>query len=559
MSSTLESRPEQPVEDDTLLIPARMLNEWTYCPRLGVLEWVHGEWNDNVYTVDGTWKHRRVDQPGADLAPPGQNLEMRTRSLWLSSEAEGLTARLDLVEMEGDEVVVVDTKRGALPLVDERAWEPERVQLCAQGLVLKDHGYECERGYLFYVESHRRVEVLFDEALIARTRELTASFREAARSGELPAPLDDSPKCVGCSLVEICLPDEVNLLKYGGERVAQRQLLVPVNDSQPLYVTTQGSKISRQKGEFIIKFESDVLAKARVMETSQINIYGYSSMTSPALCEAMSQGIPVNFFSSGGWFSGCALGHPHKNIVVRVEQFEIASDPERSLAIAKSIVFSKLRNQRTLLRRNLEEPPLFLLAELRRLAMAAKVVETMPSLLGLEGAAAKLYFQNFGTCFRTDFGFDFKTRNRRPSRDPVNTMLNFGYGMLTRECFNALWSAGMDPYLGFYHQPRYGRPALALDLMEEFRPLIVDSVVLMAVNNKELTERDFSVRASGCTFSANGKQAFIKGFERRLSQEITHPIFDYKMSWRRVIEVQARLLSRHLLGELPSYTPIEAR
>jgi len=141
----------------------------------------------------------------------------------------------------------------------------------------------------------------------------------------------------------------------------------------------------------------------------------------------------------------------------------------------------------------------------------------------------------------------------------VNAMLSFAYAMLTREWTTTLQAVGFDPFLGFYHQPRYGRPALALDLMEEFRPLIADSVVLTAVNNGEVKPEDF-IRAMGSvSLTAAGRTRFIQAYERRMSQEITHPIFGYKISYRRVLEVQARLLGRHIMGELPEYPSFMTR
>ncbi len=149
--------------------------------------------------------------------------------------------------------------------------------------------------------------------------------------------------------------------------------------------------------------------------------------------------------------------------------------------------------------------------------------------------------------------FDFMGRNRRPPKDPVNAMLSFAYAMLTREWTIALSAVGLDPYRGFYHQPRFARPALALDMMEPFRPLVADSTVLTAINNGEVRPTDFVRAAGSCNMSDSGRKRFIAVFERRLEQEVTHPIFRYRISYRRLFEVQARLLARHLAGEVPEY------
>jgi len=175
----------------------------------------------------------------------------------------------------------------------------------------------------------------------------------------------------------------------------------------------------------------------------------------------------------------------------------------------------------------------------------------------VEGAAASRYFQNFSALLKSDtdptMSFDFMGRNRRPPKDPVNALLSFAYAMLTREWTITLSAVGLDPYRGFYHQPRFARPALALDMMEPFRPLIADSVVLMAINNGEVRPTDFIRAAGSCNLTDSGRKRFIAAFERRMQHEVTHPIFKYRISYRRLLEVQARLLTRHLSGEIEEY------
>ena len=207
------------------LVPARMLNEYAYCPRLAYLEWVQGEFADSVDTIEGRFQHRRVDRPSGKLPsrPTGAAAEpaeedddahetIHARSVMLSDNAVGAIARIDLIEGKGNVVTPVDYKHGKAPDVPEGAWEPERVQVCIQGLLLRANGYICTKGILYFVESRQRVTVPFDDALITRTLELLSGIRGMASSGQIPQPLVDSPKCPRCSLVGICLPDEVNLL-----------------------------------------------------------------------------------------------------------------------------------------------------------------------------------------------------------------------------------------------------------------------------------------------------------------------------------------------------------
>jgi CRISPR-associated protein Cas1 len=553
------------------LIPARMLNEFAYCPRLSYLEWVQGEFEDSADTVEGRFHHRRVDDaeptraagPDADGEEAGPRV---ARSVMLSAEHAGLIARIDLLEVEGDEAVPVDYKRGAAPADGAAPWEPERVQLCAQALILRENRFRCERGIVYYAASRTRVEVPIDDDLLGRTQSLMASLRETVAAGVIPPPLDDSPKCPRCSLVGICLPDEVNLLSAGedveGGKV--RRLLAPAANRLPLYVQEHGTMVAKSGDLLQVRQGREVLNEARLLTTSEVCLFGNVQITTQALRELASRSIPVCYFSSGGWFYAIAHGMSHKNVELRQAQYRAADRADDSLAFARRFVEGKIRNCRVLLRRNHPQPPQAALDELARLVRRARTAAEMPTLLGIEGAAARAYFANFAGLLKqtTDGGemsFDFTTRNRRPPRDPVNALLSLAYAILVKDLTVTLLATGFDPYLGFYHQPRYGRPALALDLAEEFRPLIAESAVIATINNGEVRPDDFVRQLGAVSLTPRGRRQFLAAYERRLAQEIVHPIFGYSVSYRRVLSVQARLLARCLLGELPSYRPFCTR
>lgn len=554
------------------LIPARMVNEYSYCPRLCYLEWVQGEFAHSADTIDGRFQHRRVDRPGGDLAVPpagedgtaGDDAdEIHARSVLLSDEALGAIARIDLVEAQGSRATPVDYKRGTVPDVSGSAYEPERVQLCVQGLLLRAHGYESDRGVLYFAGSRKRVSVDFDDKLAHRTRELLRATREMAESGGIPPPLEDSPKCPRCSLVGICLPDEVSFLK-GSRYVARpddvRRLAPARDDALPLYVQTQGAMVGKSGDELTVKSKGEVIAKARLLDVSSVSVFGNVQVTAQATRELLGRGIPVCHFSYGGWLNGITTGMTHKNVELRIRQFQTAGDIEQSLRIARDITVAKIRNSRVMLRRNHPAAPAAAIGELERLGANAGQADEMTSLLGIEGAAARVYFAHFGAMMKTDnAAFDFRTRNRRPPQDPVNAVLSFLYSMLARQAAVTALAVGFDPYLGFYHQPKYGRPALALDLAEEFRPIIADSAALTLFNNGELKERDFIRRSGAVALTPEGRRAVIRAFERRMDTLIRHPLFRYSASYRRIMEIQARLLGRHLLGELPGYPAFTTR
>lgn len=548
-------------------LPVRMLNEFTYCPRLGYLEWVQGEFADSDDTVEGRYHHRNVDRTRQRARPDtGEGEEpskIHERSVWLGSEALGLTAKIDLLEGEGRRVTPVDYKRGKRPHVPRGAYEPELIQLCAQGLLLRDHGYECDEGVLFFVGSRERVRVVFDDALVARTVQLAAEMRIAATSGAIPPPLVDSPKCPRCSLVGICLPDEVRFLSRDGVSTPPRPLLPARDDALPLHVQHPGARIHKD-GEVLKILDGDErIGEARLGETSQVVLFGGVHVTTPVVQELCQRGIPICYLSGGGWFYGITHGMSHKNVELRRRQYAVAADPARCLTLARRFVRVKIANCRTLLRRNHPSPAEELLSDLKGDIRRAGQADRLDALLGVEGTAAHRYFSAFAEMLHPDENetatFDFESRNRRPPRDPVNALLSLAYAMLAREWTVVLFSVGFDPYLGFFHQPRYGRPALALDLMEEYRPLIADSLVLTVVNNGEVRSEHF-VRALGAvSLTAAGRRKFIEAYERRMGQEITHPVFGYRISYRRVLEVQARLLARYLTDEIAEYPPFTTR
>lgn len=546
------------------LIPARMLNEYVYCPRLCYLEWVQGEFVDNPDTLEGRFQHRRVDKEKGEIdKEEGSDSTIHASSVMLSGQNCGLIARIDMLEVQNNAATPVEYKRGKVPDVPGNVWEPDLIQLCAQGMILKENDFICETGLVYYVESKQKVQVELNGQLIEKALTYRDSLLSMATSGEMPPPLVDSPKCPRCSLVGICLPDEVNLLQKRAQKQETRRLVPARTDALPLYVQFQGAMIGKKGDELEVRQKGAILSKARLIDVSQVSVFGSVQISTQVTRELLSRNIPLCYFTYGGWFIGYTTGLGHKNVELRLKQFETTSDKEKSLALAKSFVIGKIKNARTLLRRNHSDPPTAALKEMSRLASAALHAKDTESLLGFEGAAAKTYFANFATILRPKEKdtsvFEFQNRNRRPPTDPVNALLSFLYAILIKDTTIVLQTIGYDPFLGFYHRPRYGRPALALDLAEEFRPLIADSVVLSLINTGEIRNSDFIKRAGAVALTDRGRKQVLASYERRMDTLITHPTFGYSISYRRVLEVQARLLGRYLFGELDSYQPFVTR
>ncbi len=554
--------PPPPANANTPLVPARMINEWVYCPRLAYLEWVEGEWAESGDTAEGRRAHVGVDAGGGRLPVPDELGEevARARAVTMSSERLGVIAKMDVVEAAGGIAMPVDFKKGKRPHVAMGAYEPERVQICTQAMILEDNGYKVEQGVLWYAGSRERVPVVLDDELRAQTLEAIAGLRSAAASGRRPRPLENSPKCPRCSLAGICLPDETNLFRKG---YPPRPLNPSDDPALPLYVQTPGARL-RKSGECLVVETKEETVEVPLIDVSQVALFGPVSVTTPALHALMRAEVPVSWFSTGGWFLGHTVGTGHGNVAVREAQYRAAFDERSRLAFARDLVVAKVRNSRTMLRRNWRvsgdaEAKNGALARLKRIAQRVPRAQDSQQLLGIEGEAAAIYFTCFENMIAADLaGFSFSTRNRRPPTDPVNAMLSLAYALLTRVFTTAISATGLDPYMGLYHRPRHCRPALALDLMEPFRPIVADSCVIQAVNNGEVKPGDFVFNGPACSLKTGGRKAFIAAFERRMEQETTHPLFGYRVSMRRLIEVQARLLARHLQGEIvpyPHYLP----
>lgn len=597
--------------DDAQYLPARMLNEFSYCPRLFYLEHVEGLFAENRYTLEGAAKHRRVDKKPDPLKSGGEAGEekIHARSVTLHSDRYGVIAKLDLVEAKGDVATPVDYKRGAPKKLEDGspgAWDPERIQLCVQALVLRENGYRCEEGVLFFWKTRQRVRVPIDEELLRLTEETIREAREAMHAEQMPPPLVDSPKCPKCSLVGICLPDETlhcgqqstlewpdspqRLLfevgprppgrvqgKSQPERGGVRQLVSKRDERRPLYLNSQGVSVGKNAEVLKVRDKGKVLDEFRLKDVSQVNLMGSVQVSTQAVQALMQAEIPLLYFSMGGWFYGMTQSVGLKNIMVRREQFRGADDPVLSLELARQLVKGKIRNQRTLLMRNHVEPPREVVRFLKTLADEVDGADSLGTLLGVEGVAARHYFEHFAGMLKAassheqdpelavadqgeaSFRFDFRTRNRRPPRDPINALLSLGYSLLSKDLTVACAAVGLDPYLGFYHQPRFGRPALALDLMEPFRPLIVDSAVLSAVNQRMVTPASFQAAGDAVALKPEGRKAFFQAYEQRMDQLVTHPLFGYRVSYRRVVEIQVRLLGRLLQGEIGQYSVFTTR
>lgn len=588
-------------------LPARMLNEFVYCPRLFYYEWVEGIFVHNRETTEGAHRHAKIDAK-QDALPLAEALKesgetLHSRSVELSSDKYGLIAKCDLVETTGEGVTPVDYKRGK-PRENDKgeidAWDADAVQLCVQALVLRDNGYECQEGVIYYAMSKQRVRVPISDALVAHTLSALEKARETAESHRIPPPLIDSPKCPRCSLVGVCLPDETVVLDaefnhtrriqrtlfdtqneptssiYEGEPKEEIRRLTPARDDlKPLYLNTQGLYVGKSANVLKVKEKDKVVQEVRMHDICQLNLMGSIQLSTQVVQTLCENEIPIAYFSMGGWFYGITNGLGPKNVYLRKEQFRLAESPAFCLRLSRAITAGKIKNQRTMLQRNHVEPPREALNMMKCMQEQAETATSLESLLGIEGNAARTYFENLSGMIKSEpdpfagddatakppaeFSFDFEHRNRRPPRDPVNALLSLAYSLLAKDLTIVCQMVGFDPFLGFYHQPRFGRAPLALDLMEPFRPLIADSAVLSAINTRMVTPSSFVKVGPSVALTPDGRKALFRAYEQRMDQLVTHPLFGYRLTYRRMLEVQTRLLARVLMGELDNYPVFTTR
>ena len=567
-------------------LSARMINEYVYCPRLFYFEQVEGIFVHNEHTTEGKVQHKRVDKESRSVPRPDgdSGRPAVVRSITLSSEKHRVIAKLDLVEFEDGCATPVDYKHGR-PKRGKMAWK--RGRRTASSWPFKRSSCEptdtvATRASSSTRRRGRECESPFDDKAITEAEDAITSAWETAGAKEIPAPLVDSPKCPGCSLVGICMPDETWYLQSRNGRTRPEQLplfdgvgqtppeslprgarllVTPRSDRRPLYLNSPGLRVGKSGGLLRVREKNKIVQDVRINEINQVNLMGNIQITTQAIQQLCRDEKPICYFSQSNWFYGVTTGLNTKNVLLRKAQFRLAEEDWFCRRVASRLVEGKIRNQRTMLLRNHVEPPRLELRQLKRLMGAARAAGTLDELLGIEGLAARIYFSLFNGMLKrggewdgkSPFHFEFRSRNRRPPRDPVNALLSLGYSLLTKDLTVTCYAVGFDPMVGFYHQPRHGRPALALDLMEPLRPLVVDSAVLSAVNTRMISERDFVLAGRSVSLTAAGRKNFFRAYESRMDTLVTHPLFGYRTSYRRLLEIQARLLAKTLEGELSEY------
>ncbi|HDI13023.1 MAG TPA: CRISPR-associated endonuclease Cas1 [Hadesarchaea archaeon] len=323
-----------------------------------------------------------------------------------------------------------------------------------------------------------------------------------------------------------------------------------------LYLIEQGQKLCKTSRRLTVERDGEIVAEIPIFKVDRVFIYGNIQITTQAIGFLLGEGIPTAFFYTDGRLKGILQPMKSKDIPLRVVQFKKATDPEFSLELAKIIVKGKLKSQKRLLQRFMKNhPEADFQREEEQIEMAIESVDrqtSLSSLLGVEGAGTSSYFSAYRRMIREWGGF--KGRKRRPPPDPINALLSYGYTVLTAEMFFMTYTAGFEPYLGFYHGVRYGRPALALDLIEEFRHVVVDMLVLDLISRKMVEIDDFYEADEGFRMRRRLIKKFFEQYERRMGRLFTPPGSKSKSNMRKVMSQQVYKLKDYLL-EGKAYEP----
>ena len=322
-----------------------------------------------------------------------------------------------------------------------------------------------------------------------------------------------------------------------------------------LYVIEQGAALNCDGERIIVARENETLGSVPLIKLDDVIIFGNAGITTPAMKRLLDRGIEVTFMTTSGRYHGRLIGAATAHVALRRAQYRRADDPAWSLGTAQRCVEGKLRNCRSVLQRfarqrTTVDPEIpAAIADIQGLIERVQRTTKLSALTGVEGRATAQYFRGLRSLFADDWGFH--RRNRRPPADPINVLLSLGYTLLTHKMLGMVQAVGFDPYQGYLHQLNYNRPSLALDLIEEFRPILVDSFVVRCCTEGLLNLNDFATSDDPerpIVLEADAKRRFVAAFEERLRLEVTHPEGagdrPGKVSYLRCLELQARRLAR---------------
>lgn len=528
------------VELETIRVSA--LHALAYCPRLFYLEEVEELYTQDEAVFAGRRLHVELEK------------NEDTEELVLESVELGLRGKVDAIRERDGQIIPYEHKRGRCRRGENyqpQAWESDLLQILAYACLIESAlNTTVLEGRIRYHRDNVLVKISVDDVGRQRVRDAVEQARNLRKSPQRPPVTTNEKLCVRCSLAPVCLPEEARLAQ-DPERAPLR-LFPKDEERQIIHVMEPGTKVGKSGEEIKISPLDEPIKKIPARMVDQLVLHGFAQISTQALYLCAYQQIGVHFVSSGGRYMG-SLDTRQGSIQRRIQQYKALTDPELCLRLARQLVQCRGQGQRRFLMRG-ERPTELqqIIDQMKILLKQVESVDSIASLLGLEGNLAALYFQGLPHLIspNVDPDLQFSGRNRRPPQDCFNCLLGFGYALLLKDVNHAILTVGLEPALGFYHQPRSQAYPLGLDLMEIFRVPLVDMIVIASINRGQWQVReDFEKRGQQVWLTDVGRKKFIEIYERRKGESWKHPVTNYSLTYRRLIELEVRLLEKEWNGE----------
>ena len=534
-------------EQTTIRVSA--LHAMAYCQRLYYLEEVEELYTQDAAVFAGRRLHVELENEE----------EGEWEDLFLESVELGLRGRVDALRTRDGQTIPYEHKRGRCHRDDNKqpqAWDSDRLQILAYACLLEMAlSITVAEGRIRYHADNVLVHIPLDDAARADVQAAIDQARQLRVSTHRPPVTDNERLCTRCSLSPVCLPEEARLAHDDGWQPVR---LFPEDDDREIvHVLEPGTRVGRTGEQLKITRRDQPVEKIPMRQVGQVVLHSFSQISTQALHTCVGQGIGVHLVTGGGRYMG-SFDTRQGSIQRRLRQYEALTQPERCLELAQQLVTCRGQGQRKFLmrgRRSLTQKPTELdqtIDQIKRLLKQVTNAKSLGTLLGLEGNMAALYFGALPWLVSEQVPTElhFCGRNRRPPKDRFNALLGFGYALLLKDVMNAILAVGLEPALGFYHQPRTQAPPLALDLMEIFRVPLVDMPIVASINRQQwhVTE-DFTIRGQQVWLSDEGRRKFVEIYERRKTDQWKHPVTGYSLTYRRLLELEVRLLEKEWSAE----------
>lgn len=535
------------------LIRVMALHAFAYCPRLFYLEEVEGIHVQDERVFAGRRLHAEIDAKEASS----------WEELWLEDEELGLCGKVDALRYHDGTLIPYEHKRGRSAKSSDgrsEAWPSDRIQVIAYAMLIeKVHAITVPEGRVRYHQSNVTVRVLCDRANREEVLKCIEQARALARSIERPPVTDNEKLCRKCSLAPVCLPEEARLSDQDLLTLRRPKRLFPADDERKvIHIVESSASVGKSGNQIKISYRDDRASQTLpVAEVGQIVLHGFSQISTQCIRFCAHNDIGVHFITGGGQYVG-GVNYNTSAVQRKLRQYAALSNENFCLGLAKRLVCCKAESQRQVLMRfrrrggeinsNLTD----LTGQMSKMIRLIENAEDIQSLLGIEGRIARLYFSALPQIISSELPatMQFNGRSKRPPRDPINCLLSYGYSFLIKDILNAVLTVGLEPAIGFYHQPRSSAPPLVLDLMELFRVIMVDIPVLNSVNRMQWdASEDFINAGQQVWLSDFGKRKLIEIYERRKVETWKHPAIGYSLSYGRIFELEVRLLEKEWMNE----------